>query len=71
MDGAAILLIIMLVVAVLLGVVLARVRGLGKEVDTLRQQMAMLGGVTGTAPAVNVADVLTPEIIKQLGSISK
>lgn len=78
MDAAVVLLLIFLVYSVLVGFCLARVRGLVREVDELRQVVAVLGRVqrdtsldaasqgSQVAPVLSDSDLaamLTPEVL--------
>lgn len=67
MDGAAILLVLLLGGCLLLGFCLARVRGLGREVEQLR---AAVNAMT-PATQISAAETITPEVLQQLLSGSK
>lgn len=64
MDPAFLLLVVFLVYSILLGVCLARMKAINRELDTLKQVMVALGNVQRDERPK--AEQLSPEVIDAL-----
>lgn len=70
MDPAFALLIIFVVYSVLLGVCLARMRSIGKEIDEVKQVIATLGTLQRDVPIPSALQGVSPELIRAIETLA-
>ena len=66
MDGAIVFLLIFVCFCVLQGVSLARVHGLSRELDGLKQAVGMISDVQREGAAAHKTDDVSPQVISGL-----
>lgn len=70
MDPAFALLIVFLVYSILLGVCLARMRSIGKEIDEIKQVIGTIGTLQRDAAVPSSLQGVSPDLLRALETLA-